>query len=118
MVLQFDVFCVEACEFTFQHSSAILEVGKTQLELWLPVSLGSALREEYCGPVSLLFYPAHYFCCLQFLRAHSRSKKLLGVGLAAPRSRMHLFSIQARGIRLSQQPLRRGQPASLAPCRM
>src|SRR5260370_41512586 len=43
MVLQFDVFCVEACEFTFQHSSAILEVGKTQLELWLPVSLGSAL---------------------------------------------------------------------------
>jgi hypothetical protein len=43
MVLQFDVFCVEACKFTFQHSSAILEVGKTPLELWLPVSLGSAL---------------------------------------------------------------------------
>jgi hypothetical protein len=43
MDLQFDVFCVEACEFTFQHSSAILEVGNTQLELWLPVSLGSAL---------------------------------------------------------------------------
>jgi hypothetical protein len=43
MVLQFDVFRVEACEFSWQHSSAILEVGKTQLELRLPVCLGSAL---------------------------------------------------------------------------
>jgi hypothetical protein len=43
MVLQFDVFCVEACEFTWQHPLAIVAVGKAQLELWLPVCLGSAL---------------------------------------------------------------------------
>jgi hypothetical protein len=46
-------------------------------------------------------------CCVWFLRAHSRSNKLLGAGSAAAPSRMHLYPSQVHWVRLAHYSLRR-----------
>jgi len=55
--------------------------------------------------VSVLFLPVHHFCYVWFVRAHSRSNKLLGAGFSAAPSRMHLYPSQFHRDRLSHYSL-------------